>query len=71
MLSNSYFLRNHQKTIGFLIISGGLEVKFAEICLILQSKFEDDPMCYTYVLHNVVHVLVTYTPVINNFNIRS
>ena len=34
---------NHQKTTGFLIISGGIEVNWLDqICLILEVKFGDD-----------------------------
>ena len=39
------FPRNHQKTIGFQMISGGLKVTyFAQIRLVFEMKFGDDPL---------------------------
>ena len=41
---NFYSPWNHQKTYGFLMISGGTEVnQFAQVFLILEAKFGDDP----------------------------
>ena len=43
-LSNFHFSGNHQKTYGFLVISGGIEINyFARTHLILELKFGDDP----------------------------
>ena len=45
---NFYPPWNHQKTIGFLMISGVIEVTwFAQIRLILKAKFGDDPLVET------------------------
>ena len=41
---NFYSPWSHQKTIGFLMISGGIEFhQFAQIRWILEVKFGDDP----------------------------
>ena len=43
-LTDFYYLWYYQKTYGFLMISGGIEVnKFAHIRSILEAKFEDHP----------------------------
>ena len=48
-LRNFYSPLNHQKPVGFLMISGGLEVNlFAKIRLILEVKFRDDPSNLNY-----------------------